>query len=236
MIRSDKLSPGYSLLVFVLTLAMFSSLLIFFFWCIQSGINGRYVLVKTMPEDRADSSAMTARSGFEGCCDQLTLTSEGVTLHVPNKDVLGNYVKNGFVNGRISYRKTKKDVMSSVGDKDYAYVFINPKGHWMISDRKNKGTNTGFISLFKENCNTRCPRSCRGGSVSNDGWKSDPTLRFRCACEDLEAFCVESKPNCGQEYTKRMCRNDATVVVVASSASRMKFPCRLQACVFLAGA
>ena len=206
MFRSDKSSLGYSSLVFVLTLAMLFSLLISFFLCIQSGINGRYVLVKTMPEEKADSSSMTARAGFEGCCDQLTLTSEGVTLHVPNKDLLGNYVKNGFINGRVSYRKTKKDVLSSDGDKDYAYVFIDPKGDWLISDRKNKGTSRGFIHLLKENCNTECPRSCRGGRVADDGWKGDPSLRFRCACENLEAFCVESKPNCGQEYTKRMCR------------------------------
>ena len=33
---------------------------------------------------------MADRIGSDGCCDQLTLSSEGVTLHVENKELLAS--------------------------------------------------------------------------------------------------------------------------------------------------
>ena len=173
---------------------------------IQSETNARYLLVKTIPEE-LESLSMADRTGPEGCCDQLTLTSEGITMHVRNKIVLGTYVKDGYVNGRISYKKTQRT------EDGYAYLFHSKDGrgskNWWVSSVEFIGTPTGYIHFFEQPCSYECPGSCRGGAVygSVDGeWKIDTTLRLRCACEDLASWCLEVQPNCEKELAKRKCR------------------------------
>ena len=124
---------------------LFSIAISFFLLMIQSETNARYLLVKTIPEE-LESLSMADRTGPEGCCDQLTLTSEGITMHVRNEIVLGTYVKDGYVNGRVSYKKTEKL------QRGYVYLFMSPKStrgtkDWMVSDAEDKGT-TGVVYTF----------------------------------------------------------------------------------------
>ena len=185
---------------------LFSLLVSFFLAMVQTELNARFLLVRTMPKEKLESFSVAHRIGSDGCCDQLTLSSEGVALHVDNKELLGTYVKDGYVNGRVSYKKTEKL------QRGYVYLFMSPKStrgtkDWMVSDGEDKGTNRGGLHFFENKCRNECPRSCRGGRVVVNGeWKIDTTLRIKCACENLESWCLEVKPSCDQELTKRKCR------------------------------
>ena len=66
---------------------LFSLLASFFLMMVQTELNARFLLVRTMPEEKLESFSVADRIGFDGCCDQLTLSSEGITIHV----IIRNY-------------------------------------------------------------------------------------------------------------------------------------------------
>ena len=56
------------------------------------------------------------------CCDHLTLISTGLVL-LYSPDVIGNYTKVGFLNGRASYKKDDGDL----------YLYFSHQDDWVVS-------------------------------------------------------------------------------------------------------